>query len=147
MNTKLYDQTNFYKALDRDLVQAKQRVIIESPFLTTKRVTSLLPILRKLVKKHVQVIINTKPFNEHNEYLKSEAIRSIAVLQENDILVLMTIGHHRKLVIIDQTITWEGSLNILSQNDSCEIMRRIESEEVTRQTIKFLHLDRFHKMK
>lgn len=64
-------------------------------------------------------------------------------MQEKDVLVLYTGKLHRKLAIIDNEIMWEGSLNILSQNDSCEIMRRIVSDVLARQTIEFVGIDRF----
>lgn len=50
----------------------------------------------------------------------------------------MTGAHHRKLAIIDDDILWEGGLNVLSQNDSCEIMRRIKSNEVFKQMMQFI---------
>lgn len=34
-------------------------------------------------------------------------------------------------------------MNTLSQNDSCEIMRRVESEELAQQMVDFVTLDRF----
>jgi len=40
-------------------------------------------------------------------------------------------------------ILWEGSLNILSQNQSREIMRRIENEQITLETFNFLKLEKF----
>jgi hypothetical protein len=52
-SSKLYDQNGFYKAFIKNLNKAKGRVIIESPFLTKKRVTSLLPVINKLTNKNV----------------------------------------------------------------------------------------------
>lgn len=142
--SSLYDQGTFYRAFTNDIIHAKQRVIIESPFITMKRVNQLLPILSKLVRRGVVVVVNTKPFEEHNMLLRAMAYEGIALLQDAGVQILMTVGHHRKLAIVDDDILWEGSLNILSQNDSCEIMRRIKSNEVTSQTVAFLHLDSFY---
>lgn len=64
-------------------------------------------------------------------------------MQEIGIDVLFTGGHHRKLAIFDKRIPWEGSLNILSQNDSCEITRRIESEVLAQQMLDFANLREF----
>ena len=50
---------------------------------------------------------------------------------------------HRKLAIIDRKILWEGSLNILSQSHSRELMRRIEDRETTLETFNFLKLGKF----
>lgn len=142
--SKLYDQDSFYEAFERDLKRASQRVIIESPFLTMRRVNTLLPQLRKLIARDIRVIVNTKPLDEHDTILREQAEEVIAILQDIGVRVLMTTGHHRKVAILDD-ILWEGSLNILSQNDSCELMRRIQSPELSDQMLCFTRLDRWEK--
>jgi phosphatidylserine/phosphatidylglycerophosphate/cardiolipin synthase-like enzyme len=142
-SSKLYDQDNFYTALLNDIGHAKRQVIIESPFMTARRVSAMLPTFRKLRKRNVKIVINTKPLNEHDPVLYSQAQIATSMLQDLDIIVLHTVGHHRKLAIIDQEILWEGSLNILSQNDSCEFMRRIDSAPLANQMIDFIKVSKF----
>lgn len=108
-------------------------VLIESPFITTKRMNVLLPLFRALREQGVQIVVNTRNPEEHDEECRYQAALAVYKMQKLDITVLYTVKHHRKLAIIDDEILWEGSLNILSQNDSCEIMRRIESGELSRQ--------------
>lgn len=136
-SSRLYDQTSFYDAFLRDLGRAKRLVIIECPFITKKRTELLLPTLSKLRAKGVRIIINTKPFEEHGLSYQSQAIWTVGIMQNIEIEVLMTVGHHRKLAIIDEGILWEGSLNILSQDDSCELMRRINSDKAVKETLQF----------
>ena len=59
------------------------------------------------------------------------------------IMVLYTGGNHRKIAILDREVLCEGSLNILSQNASCETMRRVESEMLTHQMLEFTGLTKF----
>jgi len=125
-------------------LRANQRVIIESPFLTMRRVSTLLPQLRKLIARDVRVIVNTKPLDEHDAILREQAEEVIVILQGIGIRVLMTAGHHRKVAILDD-ILWEGSLNILSQNNSCELMRRIQSPGLSGQMLRFTRLDQWEK--
>ncbi|HUD05849.1 MAG TPA: phospholipase D-like domain-containing protein [Candidatus Saccharimonadales bacterium] len=141
--SKLYDQDDFYKAFLDDLKKVKREVIIESPFITMKRMNSLLPVFRQLVKHGKHIVINTKPLDELEPYYQAQSAHAIVELQELGIQVLLTRGHHRKLAVIDKQITWEGSLNILSQNDSCEVMRRLHSEQLAGQMLAFLHLEKF----
>jgi phosphatidylserine/phosphatidylglycerophosphate/cardiolipin synthase-like enzyme len=142
-SSRLFDQNSFYQAFIDDLKKAKNEVIIESPFITAKRMAIVLPLLRKLTKSGVRIVVNTKPLDEHEFDYRIQANQAINDLQELGVLVLFTNGHHRKLAIIDKSITWEGSLNILSQNDSCEVMRRMYSEQLANQMISFLHLEKF----
>jgi phosphatidylserine/phosphatidylglycerophosphate/cardiolipin synthase-like enzyme len=141
--SKLCSQDTFYRAFLDDLNKAKLEVIIESPFITARRMELLLPAFKKLRHRGVRLIINTKPMYEHEPDFYVQAEQAIAKLQDLGALVLFTGGHHRKLAVIDKRITWEGSLNILSQNDSCEFMRRIFSEQLANQTLAFLGLEKF----
>ena len=134
----LYDQDKFYDAFSRDLSRAQRRVVIESPFITMRRLNALLPALQRLRRKGVAIVVNTKPLEEHEQLLHDQSMQAIALLQDMGIKVLMTVGHHRKLAIIDDDILWEGSLNILSQNDSCEFMRRMRSAILTEQMVRFI---------
>ncbi len=144
-SSSLYSQDTFYRAFERDLRHASHRVVIECPFITTKRVATLLPILSKLRRRGVMVIVNTKPLEEHNANLHDQAIYAVGDLQDIGVRVLFTSGHHRKLAIIDDDILYEGSLNILSQNDSCEIMRRINDELSVREMLRFIRLEKWCK--
>ena len=64
-SSQLYDQTTFYGAFLRDLQHALRRVVIESPFISKKRIAMLLPSLQRLSMKCIRVVINTKPIEEH----------------------------------------------------------------------------------
>ena len=141
--SQLYDQSTFYKAFLRDLSGCTREVIIECPFMTTKRVMMLLPTLKKLTQRGVIVIINTRDPEEHEGIYKLQAYEAVTDLQTLGATVLYTAGHHCKLAILDRTVIWEGSLNILSQNDSCEIMRKITSTTLAQQMIDFLRLEKY----
>lgn len=139
----LYDQKTFYKAFIKDLNNCQKNLIIESPFITSKRMKILLPILAKLRHRGVDIIINTRNPAEHDGIYQDQAFEAIYDLQALNITVLYTTGHHRKLAIIDNRIIWEGSLNILSFNDSCEIMRRIVSIVAAKQLLSFTRLNKY----
>ncbi len=144
MNSGLYSQDTFYKAFQRDLSSAKSLVIIESPFITQRRVACLLSVIEKLKRRGVRVVVNTKPISEHDSTMANQAGVAIGALQEMGVIVLMTIGHHRKLAIIDDVL-YEGSLNILSQNDSCELMRRIDDASSVQEMLRFIKLEKWCK--
>ena len=93
----------------------------------------LLPILTSARHKGVRVTVNTRPTNEHDGKYIDQAYRAVQDIQSIGIKVLYTVKHHRKIAIIDDEILWEGSLNILSQSDSCELMRRSVSSSLVRQ--------------
>jgi phosphatidylserine/phosphatidylglycerophosphate/cardiolipin synthase-like enzyme len=143
LSSQLFDNETFYDAFVSDLARAKHTVIIESPFITSRRMNELFPMLRKLRRKSIRVIVYTRDPDEHDSEYASQAIHVIALMQDIGIMVLYTFKHHRKLAIINNETLWEGNLNILSRNDSCEIMHRIESKELARQMTDFVGLGEF----
>jgi len=143
LSSKLYDQDSFYPAFLKDLAKCHSEVIIECPFITNRRLKTLLPILEKLKARKVRIAINTRDPRTHDEgYRQSDAHEAISKLQHMGVQVLYTGNHHRKVAILDRSILYEGSLNILSQNDSREVMRRIESTQLAWQMVRFLGIDR-----
>lgn len=144
-NSILYDESTFYNRLKQDLLEAKQEIIIESPFIATRRLEMLKPVFEKLIARGVQVFIMTRDPHEHEEFMAKQAEAGIRYFEILGVQVLLCGGgHHRKLAIIDRKVLWEGSLNILSQSHSREFMRRIESKNLTEELFKFLKFDRLN---
>lgn len=141
LTSRLYDEKTFYPAFIKDLNNCGAELIVESPFITRRRLQLLLPMLQKLKERGVRIIINTKDPIELDEEQRERSYRAIALLQHKGTQVIYTQGHHRKVAIIDRKIMYEGSLNILSQNRSSEVMRRTESIRLAWQMIGFLGLD------
>ena len=137
---KMFDEQSFYRAFEKDLYLARRSVIIESPFITLRRIDELLPVLTKLRRKGVAVTINTRNPIEHDAEYETQALVAIEQLQGLGVKVLYTVKHHRKLAIIDGSIAWNGGLNILSQHGSCEIMWRVASEDIADQLLGFIGL-------
>jgi phosphatidylserine/phosphatidylglycerophosphate/cardiolipin synthase-like enzyme len=142
IDSKLFNEDTFYPAFTKDLKNCQGELLIECPFLTSRRLNQLLPTFQKLKERKVRIVINTRDPHEHDDgHQRDDAHRAIANMQRMGVHVLYTGGHHRKLVVIDRRILYEGSLNVLSQNNSCEIMRRIESTQLAWQMIRFIKLD------
>ena len=142
-NSSLFNQDTFYKQFERDLSRVKHEVIIESPFITSRRMTILLPIFAKLRRRSVSIIINTRDPIEHEGDYYYQALEAVVTMREMDITVLYTVGHHRKLAIIDRAVFYEGSLNIMSFSDSCEIMRRVVSVTEAKRLLKFIGIKNY----
>jgi len=142
--TSLFDESTFYKQFIRDLLHAEHEVVIESPFITTERMDKLVPVFNKLVRRGVKVFVITRDPKEHKSPYIEQSEREIQHFERIGIQVLVCEGkHHRKLAIIDKKVLWEGSLNILSQIKSREIMRRFEGGGFAVDMFNFLKLERF----
>ena len=143
LKSKLYNQDTFYPSFIKDLANCYSEVIIECPFITSRRLRTLLPTLEKLKARKVRIAINTRDPRTHYEgYWQDDAHEAISQLQFMGVQVLYSGNHHRKVAILDRHILYEGSLNILSQSNSSEVMRRIESTPLAWQMVRFIGIDR-----
>lgn len=143
-NTSLFDETTFYKKFGQDLLHAQREVVIESPFITNDRTLTLCPVFEKLIADGVKVYVITRDPNKHMPAMKLQAEEVIEYFERVGVQVLVTSNnHHRKLAIIDRDILWEGSLNILSQTNSKELMRRTVGDGHAQKMFNFLKLGRF----
>jgi phosphatidylserine/phosphatidylglycerophosphate/cardiolipin synthase-like enzyme len=133
-----FDDRDFYYAFIKDLKHVNSMVVIESPYLTVKRALFFTDIFTQLSKHGVSVRINTREPSHHDHILEDQAWRAIKILKVSGARVFLCSDmRHRKLAILDGRTLWEGSLNILSQSDSTEIMRRTVSKDMCEQMAKF----------
>lgn len=114
--SSLFNEDTFYDQFVTDLHKATEQVIIESPYITLKRLKSLLHVLTHLKSKRVSIFIITRSPQEHDVTKAKQSEFGIRWLENMGIQVLLESGgHHRKLAIIDREILYERNLNILSQ--------------------------------
>ena len=143
LDSKLLNEETFYPAFLKDLKDCHTELVIECPFVTNRRLTHLLPSLEKLKAHKVRVVIVTRDPRSHDDNSQwSGASDAISRLQHLGVHVIYKENHHRKIAIIDRQVLYEGSLNILSQSNSCEIMRRICSTRLAWQTVRFTGIDK-----
>lgn len=143
INSQLYDDITFYSEFKKDLRHCKKEVIIESPYISGQRMCILSHLFENLVNRKVKVYIITRDPNEHDINMKQQAEEAILRFERMGVQVIISEYSHRKLAILDRKVLWEGSLNILSQTYSQEIMRRIESETKARECFKFINLGKY----
>lgn len=143
-NSQLHDERTFYQTFLNDLANCQNEVIIESPFITRERMRTFDRLFKNLLERGVKIYIMTRNPREHDESMEVQSEEAIRWCEVIGIQVLLCTGnHHRKLAIIDRKILWEGSLNILSQTQSREIMRRIEGQGLALEMFNFLKLGKF----
>ncbi len=144
MTSSLFDEKTFYQAFQKDLSGCKKEVIIESPFITTERMKVFRSLFNILIRKGVRIYVFTRDPKEHEIKMALQSEAEIANFERIGVQTLICKGnHHRKLAILDRKVLWEGSLNILSQAYSREIMRRIDHQKLAEEMFDFLNLSKY----
>lgn len=125
-HSQLLDDEEFYDQLLADIGSARNRCVIFSPFVTHRRISSLAPHLENAISRGVKVTCITKDA----AHLGPPGI--LDTLKKSGIRVHERSEMHHKVVILDDSISYLGSLNTLSNNGKTgEVMMRVVGAETT----------------
>lgn len=141
----LYNEKTFYRYVIKDMLAAKKEVIIYSPFVSKFRTDFLKETIEKLRERNIEIFIFTRPIeiSTYDTIIQDQIQVALNRYEELGVNVCYLPGYiHEKVAIIDREILWEGSLNILSQKASREMMRRIENENSALEVVKYLSLSK-----
>jgi hypothetical protein len=117
MRLNIYRENEYLNPLVLDFATASKRIIIFCPFLNNAACDQLIPPLFEALERGVRVSLVTR-----NDM---EAHPAFGQLKDIGIDVEMRPTMHQKLIIIDDSVCWFGSLNVLCYRESEELMMRI----------------------
>jgi predicted nucleic acid-binding Zn-ribbon protein len=124
----VYRETDFEAAFMSDLARAERYVVIQSAFLTPQRLAGWELAFRELIARHVRIRIVTRPPETQGSIQPEQVREALDLAQRLGLIVDLRNMIHQKSAIIDGTVVWHGSLNILSfTSRSEESMYRILS--------------------
>lgn len=121
----------FLSIIKTDIQSANKRIIIYCAFMTEKAVAPLLPYFKDAISRRCSIIIITKDYDEFRGTMLQQKKQCESILKQTGIQIIHRKNMHHKLIFIDNSIAWIGSLNILSFGGSThEDMFRTESIEL-----------------
>ena len=124
-----------------DLADCKSEAIILSPFIST-RAREYLPSFAQLAANGINVEVYSKPLHEQPTNLVQH-FRSLEFnFGQSGVHFYLRPGMHEKAAILDKSVLWHGSLNILSHNDTRESMLRFDLPELAQQVMAEFDLKR-----
>jgi len=138
---ELYTERNFWAQFFQDIKGVKERLVILSPFISTHRSGMLMNYFQAMISRGVAIQIHTRPVSQQVGEMAKQADVVIRQLRSIGASVIEHLSMHQKIAILDNTIAWEGSLNILSHRDTGEHMRRFECPSAIEEIIRNLDLE------
>jgi superfamily II DNA or RNA helicase len=123
----IFDSHTFLPVYSADVLAARHEVLIVSPFLTKRRLTSALDYI---TAANAKVTVVTKSSVNYPEKERPKIIECIEHLKQSGITVKTKDHIHQKFAIIDQRTIWYGSINLLSYGSSEESIMRIDNVNI-----------------
>lgn len=128
----IYDQNSFRPRFLQDVAQARESVVIVSPYVTVKRVKWIEAALAQCIQKRVNATVVTRDPETLSASSRGAAQTAIRMLQAQQVKVVCQAGIHQKYAVIDDSVVWYGSVNLLSFGASQESIMRLLSGSIAR---------------
>ncbi len=129
---ELLTEATFYPAFASDLNDARERVVLYTPFIGKTRWPIIEPHIAALRARGVAVYLLHKPLSDR-EWRQGDPEFGAAVfaaLRSIGVKLIPLSGVQAKTIVIDGHIVYDGSLNWASQTSSYEHMWRLVSKEM-----------------
>ena len=128
----IYDRDTFQERFLFDLRHAKHSIVIVSPYVQVRRVRWLEDTLKHATGKSVEVSIFTRPIDSFVGSASYAAQAACDALKDLGAAVHYRESIHQKHAVIDESIVWYGSINLLSFGASQESIMRLCSGSISR---------------
>jgi superfamily II DNA or RNA helicase len=126
----IYSIDEFYSVFCSDCERAKTEIVISSPNLTMRRVSAMLSVLSSKLVDNVIITVFTRSIEENRENTRSKVSECISRLKSSGIRVTECENLHQRFVVIDQSISWYGSVNPLGYANADDNIMRLSEEDV-----------------
>lgn len=128
-DSSFYGGNQYEAVLEKDLLMAREEIIMSSPVLNKCGAGWLCSIAPQIVAKGVSIVVLTRP-PEHFSERKAELSFIITHLQRQGIEVYTHDSLHEHFAVVDRTIVWYGNADFLSLRKKEDNVIRIENPRV-----------------
>ncbi|QOJ34679.1 MAG: AAA family ATPase [Nitrospira sp.] len=116
----LFDEKTFDPAVKVDFMAAKNSIVIFSGFVTPRRVAEYGDLFRLKTAAGVKIRCVTRPPHLNGSIFPAAGKEALDTLEGVGCIVDCRSRIHQKVILIDDSIVWHGSLNALSHAHSTE---------------------------
>jgi hypothetical protein len=131
----LFDSTTFDRGFTADIARANKSIVVFSGYISHLRVGELAGAFSEAIQQKVKIRCVTRPPTRNFPKNPASGAKAFEVLEQIGCVVDGRSRMHQKVIIIDERIVWNGSLNALSfARGTDELMVRAVSQELARGT-------------
>jgi superfamily II DNA or RNA helicase len=123
----IYDSDTFVPAIKTDLAEAKKEILIVSPYIRKKHISTVLEWLKIPLQAKLPITIITRPIESYKE---QEQVRKCIELIQTKLTVIQKPDTYQKFIIIDNRLVWYGGINLFDFDSSEDTIMRLESREL-----------------
>ena len=126
----IYDMETYYPVYEKDFLETNNKVIISSPGMNRVKVHSFIKIIQKHQERGIKFTVITLNPESYPENRIETTKELVGMLTNVGINVRLKEHMHEHYAVIDDSIVWYGSMNLLSQIKEDDNIIRVDNKEV-----------------
>ncbi|MDY0315996.1 MAG: DEAD/DEAH box helicase family protein [Bacteroidales bacterium] len=135
IENSIYDETNYFEYLIKDIKTAEKNILISSPYLQKKKVNEIKEILIEKYKAGVRITLCLKKLEEYTKHNSQFIDDFINEMKREGIDIIQIPNNYLKFMVIDNAIVWYGGIDILGRSYNDNSLIRILDEVLANELI------------
>lgn len=123
----IYDNETFVPTIRNDFAEAKNEILVASPFIRKKQINMIFEWLKTPLLADVSITVVTRPIESYKE---QERARKCLDILRSKFTVIQDSCIYQKYIIIDNRLVWYGSISSFDYGNSDGTIMRLESKEL-----------------
>ena len=130
VNNSIFDSIGYWAVFEKDIYSAAKSIVISSPFLSSRKVEWFVDQSEALQKRNVTVKVFSLSPEAYPEEGREHHAELLGRLASAGIYVKTQNHCHERYAVIDQSLVWYGSMNLLSRGREDDSLMRIVSPTI-----------------
>ncbi|WP_067862737.1 AAA domain-containing protein [Nocardia shimofusensis] len=131
----IQDEITFYETFAGHLEAARESIWIWSPW-TANRLRTLLPVLADAAARGVRIVVFVRDPDDKIQTKFQDLVDELAAVVDSIVCVHEM---HQKIIVIDDRLVMLGSLNVLSQSSTREVMLTMRGSHFAKKILSAQH--------
>ena len=132
VTNSIFDSGNYLEVFEKDVMASSSRVVISSPSLSARKINRLISLTQD---KGVSVVVYTRDPDAYPEDGREHHKELIQRLQASGVCVVPQIHCYERYAVIDNSLVWYGSMNLLSNEKEDDNLMRLASPAIAEELL------------
>ncbi|MCQ2171347.1 MAG: phospholipase D-like domain-containing protein [Bacteroidales bacterium] len=135
MESSIFDWKNYRDIFGGDVASAKSEVVISSPGFGLRKVWKFIKEVAPLQERGVRIAVLTLAPSAYSDDAAGHQEELISALRSVGIAVRCSERCREHFAVIDNSIVWYGSMNLLSMEKEEDSMMRLENTSIAQELL------------
>ena len=137
ITNSIFDSQSYFDIFEKDVISAAGSVVISSPSFSYKKVNWLCSESDDLLQRGVSIVVLTVTPEDYPEDGRELHSAHILRMESSGIKVTKLNQYRERFAVIDSSLVWYGSMNLLSNEKDDDSLMRINNPAVAEELLEF----------